>query len=591
MPLSGPWPGASVIPNRSRRSSRSCAPSIGSGTRTVVTTAERSSSGEKSSRPIALMPSRQARPSRTCSLEGRFEPALEDHPERDVEADDDRDGGREGGVELLLGLRASAPSRGRSAERRRPSRASQAASETETIARPGGAISAFCEPETTESSPHSSVSQGIAPRLEIASTPTSAPASFAAAASARTSATTPVEVSDCVTSTALAPPSSASRAARSSADGRLAPLVADVVDLAAVGLGDLGPALAEVAGGDDDDAVARRGQVRDDRLEAGRSRGRVEEDVAVGAEDLLQPLEALLVGRLEVRAAVMDDRQRHRGEHLRRHRRRPRGHQIALLGQVTEPSSAGRPCRPLRLSSWRRFLRSRRRFSRSGWRPCSRRAGAIGGGPELAAWSAALLAYAVASAALAWGAAAGWDARAFRVYYLFGGLLTAPLLGLGSLLLYGWRRIVGPALVYVGLAVGIAIAVPVHGAFGGDIPGGAGPPRFLPARFARSRCERRRHAGRRRCGTRSRSGAGRSATRSSSAGVAVAAAGTALSGLGAAKTAVFVAIAALLLYGGFTASAPDGPNQSLPSRSYTVDIDPRGPPRARSDDCGTVRPR
>jgi hypothetical protein len=37
-------------------------------------------------------------------------------------------------------------------------------------------------------------------------------------------------------------------------------------------------------------------------------------------------------------------------------------------------------------------------------------------------------------------------------------------------------------------------------------------------------------------------------------GVSVAALGTALSGLGAAKTAVFVAIAALLLYGGFTAS-------------------------------------
>src|SRR5204862_1131074 len=58
--------------------------------------------------------------------------------------------------------------------------------------------------------------------------------------------------------------------------------------------------------------------------------------------------------------------------------------------------------------------------------------------PELAAWSGALLAYSAASAALTWGAAAGWDARAFRVYYLFGALLTAPLLGLGSLLLYGW---------------------------------------------------------------------------------------------------------------------------------------------------------
>ena len=63
---------------------------------------------------------------------------------------------------------------------------------------PGGLISAFCDPVTTASSDHASVSHGIAPRLEIASTATSAPASFATAASARTSATTPVEVSDCV---------------------------------------------------------------------------------------------------------------------------------------------------------------------------------------------------------------------------------------------------------------------------------------------------------------------------------------------------------------------------------------------------------
>ncbi len=44
------------------------------------------------------------------------------------------------------------------------------------------------------------------------------------------------------------------------------------------------------------------------------------------------------------------------------------------------------------------------------------------------------LAFALASAALAWGSAAGWDERAFRAYYLFGGLLTAFLLGAGSLL-------------------------------------------------------------------------------------------------------------------------------------------------------------
>jgi hypothetical protein len=177
--------------------------------------------------------------------------------------------------------------------------------------------------------------------------------------------------------------------------------------------------------------------------------------------------------------------------------------------------------------------------------------------PELAVWSTALLAYAAASAALAWGAAAGWDSRSFRVYYLFGGLLTAPLLGAGSLLLYGWRRIVGPTLVYVGLAVGVAVSVPVHGAFGGDIPAAQDHLDFFPARLLAVVANvtgtiavlavailtiKRRPLG----------------NALVVAGVAVAAAGTALSGLGAAKTAIFVAIAALLLYGGFTASPRRG---------------------------------
>ena len=173
--------------------------------------------------------------------------------------------------------------------------------------------------------------------------------------------------------------------------------------------------------------------------------------------------------------------------------------------------------------------------------------------PELAAWTAALFAYAVASAALTWGAAAGWDARAFRVYYLFGGLLTAPLLGLGSLLLCGWRRVAAPALVYIGLAIGIAVSVPVHGSFGENIPAAQDHLEFLPARLVAIVANiagtlavvavailtiRRRPLG----------------NGLVLAGVGVAAAGTALSGLGAAKTAIFVAIAALLLYGGFTAS-------------------------------------
>ena len=175
------------------------------------------------------------------------------------------------------------------------------------------------------------------------------------------------------------------------------------------------------------------------------------------------------------------------------------------------------------------------------------------GRPELVAWTGALFAYAVACAALTWGAAAGWDARAFRVYYLFGGLLTAPLLGVGSLILYGWRRVSWAALAYVGLAIGVAISMPVHGGFGDSIPAAQDHLDFIPARLVAIVANvtgtlavlavaivtiKRRPLG----------------NALVLAGVSVAALGTALSGLGAAKTALFVAIAALLLYGGFTAS-------------------------------------
>jgi hypothetical protein len=175
--------------------------------------------------------------------------------------------------------------------------------------------------------------------------------------------------------------------------------------------------------------------------------------------------------------------------------------------------------------------------------------------PELLAWSSALFAYAVAAAALAWGAAHGWDARSFRVYYLFGGLLTAPLLGAGSLLL--WRRpAAGPvALLYAGLAIGLAIAVPLHGTFAGDaIPAAQDHLDFVPARLVAVLANslgtaavvvvaaatfRRRPLG----------------NALIVLGVALAAVGSALAGLGAAETAAFAAAAVVVLYAGFVAPA------------------------------------
>ena len=178
-----------------------------------------------------------------------------------------------------------------------------------------------------------------------------------------------------------------------------------------------------------------------------------------------------------------------------------------------------------------------------------------GGPPQLTAWAASLAAYAAASGALAWGAAAGWSDEAFRVYYLFGGLLTAALLGLGSLLLIGKRAALWPGVLYVGLALGVALAAPLHGEIGGtEIPEAQEHLEFFPARLVAIvgnvagtlavlavaiATIRRRPLGNVLIIT----------------GVAVAALGSALAGLGAAQSAVFVAIAALFLYGGFTAGA------------------------------------
>jgi hypothetical protein len=180
---------------------------------------------------------------------------------------------------------------------------------------------------------------------------------------------------------------------------------------------------------------------------------------------------------------------------------------------------------------------------------------------ELAAWAWALSSYAIAAAAIAWGEAAQWDGRVFRVYYASGALLTAPLLGVGSLLLARVRRAAAIGLLYAGLALGIAIAMPVHGAFAQHgLPPAQDHLAFVPGRLlaivANSlgtlavvvvavRSLRRRPLG----------------NTLIVLGVAAAAVGSGVAGLGAGGAAVGVAIGVVLLYAGFTArtAAPPSP--------------------------------
>lgn len=181
-----------------------------------------------------------------------------------------------------------------------------------------------------------------------------------------------------------------------------------------------------------------------------------------------------------------------------------------------------------------------------------------GRGPELLAWAAALAAYAAAAAALAWGAAAGWNDAAFRIYYLGGGLLTAPLLGVGSLLLVRVRGAAAAGVLYAGLAAGIALAVPLEGELGGTaLPEAQEVLELWPARVLAI-------AGNT-LGTLAVAGVALATFRRRPlgnalllAGVAVAALGSGLAGLGVGVglLAPVLAAAAALLYAGFV--APSG---------------------------------
>jgi hypothetical protein len=187
--------------------------------------------------------------------------------------------------------------------------------------------------------------------------------------------------------------------------------------------------------------------------------------------------------------------------------------------------------------------------------------------PELGWWAWSLAAYAVAAAAIAWGEAAGWDAHAFRVYYATGGLLTAPLLGAGSLVLAGVPRVRTVALLFAGLAVGVALAMPVHGAFAAHgIPAAQDHLAFLPARLLAILANV--------LGTLAvlavalRSIRGRPLGNTLIVlGVAAAATGSGLAGLGAAGTSIGIAAGAALLYAGFVAPASlRAPTVPAPSR-------------------------
>jgi hypothetical protein len=83
------------------------------------------------------------------------------------------------------------------------------------------------------------------------------------------------------------------------------------------------------------------------------------------------------------------------------------------------------------------------------------------------AWSAALLQFSLASAALAAGAALGWNGVWFRLFYLFGAIANVPLLAVGTIyLLAGERagdRWAAAVVVLTAFAAGVVGVAPLTG--------------------------------------------------------------------------------------------------------------------------------
>src|SRR3954471_4671268 len=86
------------------------------------------------------------------------------------------------------------------------------------------------------------------------------------------------------------------------------------------------------------------------------------------------------------------------------------------------------------------------------------------------AWSTALLMFALASAALAAGAAGGWNGPVFRLFFFFGAIANVPFLALGTIYLLAVPRTGDRWAAVITLLTAFATGVVVVAPFTGAIP-------------------------------------------------------------------------------------------------------------------------
>jgi hypothetical protein len=78
--------------------------------------------------------------------------------------------------------------------------------------------------------------------------------------------------------------------------------------------------------------------------------------------------------------------------------------------------------------------------------------------PHKLMWTLGLLFYGLAAAAESFGAASHWTVGEYKVWYYFGGVLTAAFLGLGTLFLLGPRRVAWVAAT-IAIVIGVYAAI------------------------------------------------------------------------------------------------------------------------------------
>lgn len=92
--------------------------------------------------------------------------------------------------------------------------------------------------------------------------------------------------------------------------------------------------------------------------------------------------------------------------------------------------------------------------------------------PHELAWSVSLAMFSLASGALAAGAALGWSAVTFRVFYLFGAIVNVPFLALGTVYLLCPRRLADRGAVgvtaFAAFAAGVLAVAPFTAALPRD---------------------------------------------------------------------------------------------------------------------------